>query len=129
MKLSEIPPNTLVELQFDYMGFDYKINVGLLYKNANSVYISAIKNAGKTIPASKLKNVALVYKTDVGLYSFKDVTLSSLSCDGQNLYLVQTEYEFTNGKGFFYGCKFEEPNGTIGKYVAKQLAETNKKTK
>lgn len=61
MKLSEIPLNTLVELHFNYLGFNHKVKAGLFYKNDKTVYVSAIKNAGKTIPASKLKDVALVY--------------------------------------------------------------------
>jgi hypothetical protein len=29
-------------------------------------------------------------------------------------------YEFKNGKGFFYGCEFDEPNEIIGRYIAGQ---------
>jgi hypothetical protein len=31
-------------------------------------------------------------------------------------------YTFKNGKGFLYGCEFDEPNDTIGKYVSRQQA-------
>jgi hypothetical protein len=54
--------NTLVELQFDYMGEKHKVSTGLLYKVADTVYVSAIKGAGRILPAAKLKNVDLVYK-------------------------------------------------------------------
>jgi hypothetical protein len=203
MKLSEIPANTFVELKFDYIGASHKIGVGLLYKNAEAVYVSAIKNVGRTIPASKLKNVILIYKAVAGVYIFKDLTLRSIAYNGQNLYVIQTEqeaqkishrnavrlplgvnvsakiittdgienhiycilkdismtgmgilsnkkidkidkieisfrvnetketvvgniihiYEFANGKGYLYGCEFDEPNGSIGKYVERQYAQ------
>ncbi|MHB8128292.1 MAG: PilZ domain-containing protein [Mobilitalea sp.] len=205
MKLIDIPANILVELQFDYIGVVHKIGVGLLYKNAGTVYVSAIKNAGKTIPASKLKNVIMIYKAVAGVYLFKDLAIRSISYNGQNLYVIQTEqeaqkvnhrnavrlslgvnvsakiimtdgsvnhiycilkdisltgmgilsnrkmdkmdkieisfrvndnketvvgniihiHEFVNGKGFLYGCEFDEPNGSIGKYVERQYALNN----
>ncbi|MDF2904879.1 MAG: PilZ domain [Herbinix sp.] len=93
MKLIEVPVNTLVELHFFYMGERHKVGVGLLYKNAKAVYVSAIKNAGKTIPATHLYNAYLTYKTDEGLYIFKDVILRSISYNGQKLYVVQTDQE------------------------------------
>lgn len=202
MKLYEIPVNTLVELRFNYMGFNRKVRAALLYKNAKTVYVSAIKSAGKTVPATKLKSVALIYKTDVGMYLFKELAIRSISYNGQNLYVLQTElegqrvilknasrmfigapvvarintedagatnylncilkdigmdgmslmsskkidnyakieisfrvndnsyetlvgtivreYEFKNGKGFFYACEFEKPNEIINKYVTRK---------
>ncbi len=93
MKLNEIPLNTLVELQFYYMGERHRVGVGLLYKNTKAVYVSAIKNAGKTIPATQLYNVFLTYKTNEGLYIFKNVALRSISYNGQKLYVVQTDLE------------------------------------
>lgn len=93
MRLNEIPLNTVVVLQFYYMGERHKLGVGLLYNNANAVYISAIKNAGKTIPASQLYQVILTYKTNEGLYIFKNVALRSISYNGQKLYVVQTDRE------------------------------------
>ncbi len=93
MKLIEVPINTLVELQFYYMGERHKVGVGLLYKNTKAVYVSAIKNAGKTVPATHLFNVYLCYKTNEGLYIFKHVNLRSISYNGQKLYVVQTEKE------------------------------------
>ena len=93
MKLLEIPINTLVELQFYYMGERFKVGVGLLYKNAKAVYVSAIKNAGKTIPATHLFHVHLTYKTNEGLYIFKNVGLRSMSYNGQKLYVVQSDNE------------------------------------
>lgn len=201
MKVIEIPENTVVELKFYYMGNRYKVGVGLLYKYGNTVYVSALKSAGKTVPASKLKSANLVYRTEVGAYTFHNIGLRSLSLNGQKLYAVQTEHEaqivnyrkayrlylganifakvikeneneeslccilkdisstgmgilsrqrvdetakievsfklnnnketlvgriarvdeFKNGTGYLYGCEFEEPNETIGKYVAKQV--------
>lgn len=93
MKLIEVPINTLVELQFYYMGERHKVGVGLLYKNTKAVYVSAIKNAGKTVPATHLFNVHLCYKTNEGLYIFKNVNLRSISYNGQKLYVVQTDQE------------------------------------
>ena len=93
MKLIDIPNNILVELQFYYMGERHKIGVGLLYKNSKAVYVSAIKNAGKTIPAAHLYHTHLVYKSDAGLYIFKNVALRSISYNGQNLYVVQSDQE------------------------------------
>lgn len=93
MKLIEIPINTLVELQFYYMGERHKIGVGLMYKNARAVYVSAIKNAGKTIPSSHLFHVHLTYKTNEGLYIFKNVGLRSISYNGQKLYVVTSDRE------------------------------------
>ncbi len=93
MKLIEIPLKTFVELQFYYMGERHKVGVGLMYKGTKAVYVSAIKSAGKTIPASQLFNVYLCYKTNEGLYIFKNVALRSISYNGQKLYVVQTERE------------------------------------
>jgi hypothetical protein len=93
MKLIEIPLNTVVELQFYYMGERHKVGVGLLYKNAKAVYVSAIKNAGKTIPATHLYTVFLTYKTNEGLYIFKNVALRSISYNGQKLYVVQSDQQ------------------------------------
>jgi hypothetical protein len=93
MRLIEIPLNSLVNLQFYYMGERHRVGVGLLYKNAKAVYVSAIKNAGKTIPATQLFNVSLLYKTSEGLYIFKNVALRSISYNGQKLYVVQTDRE------------------------------------
>jgi hypothetical protein len=202
MKLIEIPVSSLVELQFDFLGAKHKISVGLFYKNADAVYISAIKNMGNTIPASKLKNIDLIYKTDTGVFLFRGVMLSSITVEGQKMYSVVSGqdtpqlnhrnayrlfiganvaaklilpdgcayincllkdismtgmsllsnkkidklskieisfrvndkmevligniihvYEFKNGKGFLYGCEFDEPNVTIGKYVERQQEE------
>jgi hypothetical protein len=201
MKIYELPINTLIELHFDYMGGTHKLNLGLFYKIAKTIYISAIKHAGVAIPAVKLKNISLVYKSAIGRYIFKDIAMRSISYNGQNLYAIQSEqdayiinqrskerllmgvyistkitspdgtesyiqcllkdigmtgmgimshqrfeksskieisfrtnqndseslvgsiiyiHEFANGKGFFYGCEFEKPNETIGKYVANQ---------
>ena len=171
------------------------------------MYVSAVKNAGKTVPASKLKNAALIYKSGAGMYVFKNVALRSISFNGQNLYVVQTDQEaekvvlrnpsrlyvgahvsariiidneesayymnyilkdismtdmgilsskkidqdskieisfrvnendierlvgkitrvneFKNATGFLYGCDFEKPNDTIGKFVARKLQQIN----
>jgi hypothetical protein len=206
MKLIEVPINTLVELQFYYMGERHKIGLGLLYNNKKAVYVSAIKNAGKTIPASHLYNTHLIYKTNEGLYIFKNVALRSISYNNQKLYVVQTDQdalivdyrksyrlylgkkvsvkivkeeqfenvqcilkdismngmsilshipidqaakieigfrvnknsketlvgniirveEFKNGTGFLYACEFDEPNDTLGKFVANQIEKMNK---
>ena len=93
MKLIEIPLNSVVELQFYYMGERHKVGVGLFYKNTRAVYVSAIKNAGKTIPATQLYTVFLTYKTNEGLYIFRNVALRSISYNGQKLYVVQSELE------------------------------------
>ncbi len=93
MKLIELPVNTLVELQFYFAGKRYRVGVGLLYKGTKAVYVSAIKNAGKTVPAAYLYNVHLIYRTPMGLYIFKKVALRSISYNGQKLYAVQTENE------------------------------------
>ncbi len=201
MKIFEIPVSTVVELRFYYMGIRHKVGVGLLYKYGNTVYVSALKSSGKTVPASKLLSVNLVYRTDAGLYTFHNVNLRSLSLNGQKLYAVQSDKEaqivnnrksyrlylgvnivakiikadgteeelqcilkdlsangmgilsrhkveetakieisfklynkqeklvgfiartdeFKNGTGYLYGCEFDEPNETIGKYVVQQI--------
>ncbi len=201
MKVFEIPVNTVVELKFYYMGIRYKVGVGLLYQYGNTVYVSALKSSGKTVPASKLRNVTLVYRTNAGMYTFHNVNIRSLSLNGQKLYAVQSDKEaqvtnhrksyrlylganivariikddgteeelqcilkdisatgmgilsrhkveesakieisfrlynnketligfiarvdeFKNGTGYLYGCEFEQPNETIGKYVAQQV--------
>ncbi len=93
MKLIEIPVNTVVELRFYYMGIRYKVNTGLYYKYSESVYISALRAAGKTIPASKLRSVTLVYRYVEGMFTFHNVALRSLSLNGQKLYAVQSSQE------------------------------------
>lgn len=93
MKLFELPVNTMIELQFDYLGGKHRLGLGLLYKMRNAIYISAIKNLGKTIPAVKLKNVNLIYKTDAGFYTFHNVMLRSISYNGQSLYAVHSDQD------------------------------------
>lgn len=91
MKVFEIPVNTVVELKFYYMGTRYNVSVGLLYQYGSTVYISALKSAGKTVPASKLRGVNLIYRTNTGVYTFHNVNLRSLSLNGQKLYAVQSD--------------------------------------
>lgn len=201
MKVIEIPVNTVVELKFYYMGIRYKVGVGLLYQYGNTVYVSALKSAGKTVPASKLRSVTLIYHSNVGTYTFHNINIRSLSLNGQKLYAIHSDKEakitshrksyrlylgtnivakvikidgseeelqcilkdisatgmgilshrkveetakleisfklnnkketlvgfiartdeFKNGTGYLYGCEFEQPNETIGKYVAQQV--------
>ncbi len=208
MKLIEIPVNTVVELRFYYLGIRHKVNTGLYYKYSEAVYISALRAAGKTVPASKLQSVTLVYRNEEGMYTFHNVSMRSLSLSGQKLYAVSSSQEaqliknskasrlhlgiqvnakialgdkseslqcmlkdisatgmailsnkkldetvkieisykvkntnevlvgnivrvneIKNGTGYLYGCEFDEPNATIGKYVAQKLLlkETEKK--
>lgn len=207
MKLVEIPVKLLVELQFEYMGETHKVTTGLLYNINQTVYVSAIKSAALVIPASKLKNVILVYKSEIGVYSFHELLPRSISYNGQSLYAINSEQEamvinhrkayrmfvgtgivariikvsgsvsnlycilkdisatgmgivsnqkidmlskieitfnvnqekkatligniihmneFANGKGFHYGCEFDEPNEMLGKYIAKKQEEMGK---
>jgi hypothetical protein len=93
MKLYDIPVNTLVELQFYYMDERHMVSSALLYKYADTVYVTAVKSAGKTIPAKKLKNFDLIYKNDAAVYSFSGLNPRSVSYSGQNLYALQTEQE------------------------------------
>lgn len=126
MKLFEIPVNTLVELRFNYMGFNRKVRAVLLYKNAKTVYVSAIKSAGKTVPATKLKGVALIYKTDAGMYLFKELAIRSISYNGQNLYVLQTEQEgqrviLKNASRMFIGApvvaRINTDNASVTNYL------------
>ncbi len=200
MKLIEIPVNSVVELRFYYLGIRQKVNVGLYYKYSEAVYISALRTAGKTVPASKLQSVTLVYRNEEGMFTFHNVAMRSLSLSGQKLYAVESAQEaqrirnsragrlhlgiqvvakitmgesseslqcmlkdisatgmgilsnkkldeaakieisykvknlsevlvghivrineIKNGTGYLYGCEFEEPNETIGKYVIHKL--------
>jgi|GEM_PF-3139407 hypothetical protein len=93
MKLYEIPVNTLVELQFFYIDEKYKISSGLLYRIADTVYVSAVKTAGKTISAKRLLNFTLIYKADGSIYSFTGLNPRSISYNGQNLYAIQTNQD------------------------------------
>lgn len=93
MKLYELPVNTLIELQFIYLDEKHKISAGLLYKYADTVYVSAVKSAGKTISAKKLREFKIYFKTDVSVYSFSDLNPRSISYNGQNLYAIQTNQE------------------------------------
>jgi c-di-GMP-binding flagellar brake protein YcgR len=93
MKIIEIPVNTVVELKFYYYGMRYKVGVGLLYQYGNTVYVSALKSAGKTVPASKLRNVTLIYHTNLGRYIFHNVSIRSLSLNGQKLYAICSDTE------------------------------------
>lgn len=93
MKLYEIPINTLVELQFFYLEERHMISAGLLYKYADTVYVSAVKTAGKTISAKKLRDFKVYYKTDASVYSFTNLSPRSISYNGQNLYAIQTSQD------------------------------------
>lgn len=211
MKLNEMTINSIVELQFNYMREKHKVISVLLYKITGTVYVSAIKSAGEVLPAKRLKNFCLVYKTESGVYTYTNLSPRSISYNGQNLYALESDqdapivnhrnayrlfvgvpitakitsdgttmccnfflkdismtgmgilgihrfdkfakieisfrvndntmetligsiihtYELKNGKGFLYGCEFDEPSETIGKYVTNQLAimELNKAIK
>jgi PilZ domain. len=93
MKLYEIPVNTLVELQFDYLQEKHMVSSGLLYRYSDTVYVSAVKSAGVTIEAKKLKEFSLIYKSDAAVYSFRDLKPRLVSYCGQKLYAIQTEQE------------------------------------
>lgn len=93
MKLVDIPVNTVVELQFEYLGEMQKVNSGILYKYSDTVYVSAIKSSGEIISAKKIKNFGLVYKTEVGDFPFMDLMPRSVSYCGQNLYAIQSDKE------------------------------------
>jgi c-di-GMP-binding flagellar brake protein YcgR len=93
MKLYEIPVNTLVELQFYYFDERHMVSSALLYEYTDSVYISAVKSAGKTIPAKKFKHFSLIYKTDMAIYVFTNLKPRNVSYNGQNLYAITTEQE------------------------------------
>lgn len=206
MKIYDIPEVSLVEIQFEYMGETHKVKTVLVYKVNQTVYVSAIKSAAYIIPATKLKSVALIYRTELGVYSFRNLVPRSISYNGQHLYAMNTEEdavlmnhrkdlrlyvgvsitakvfnadggvsnlygvlrdismtgmgiisnqkvdrmskieisfrvnrdktiklkgsiihmnEFTTGKGFIYGCDFDEPNETIGRYVVKKYVQRN----
>jgi hypothetical protein len=93
MKLHQIPVNTLVELQFNYLGINYRVKSALLYKLDTTVYFSAIKSAGKTIPATKLKNIMLIYRENGNIFLFKELPLRSISYNGQKLYAIPSDIE------------------------------------
>ncbi len=93
MKLLQIPINTLAELQFNYMGINYRVKSALLYKVGTSAYFSAIRSGGKTIPATMLKNAMLIYRADGDIYLFKELPLRSTSYNGQKLYAMPSELE------------------------------------
>ena len=207
MKLYDISEMTIVELQFDYMGETHKVKTVLVYKVNQTVYVSAMKSLAYIIPAAKLKNVALIYRTELGIYSFHKLMPRSISYNGQHLYALNTEddaihinhrkdlllyvgvsitakvlhpdggeynlygvlrdismtgmgiisnqkvdrvskieisirvnqertvklkgriiyiEEFTSGNGYLYGCDFDEPNETIGRYVIKKYMQMNR---
>ncbi len=91
MKLYEIPVNTIVELNFEYLGDRHKVSTGLLYKITNTIYVSAIKDLGFSIPAKKLKSLSLIYKTETGVHTFRELSSRSISFNGQNLYALHSE--------------------------------------
>lgn len=93
MKLIDIPGNTLVELQFEYLGEKQKVSSGILYRYSDTIYVSAIKNSGEIISAKKVKNFSLVYKTEIGDYPFTELIPRSVSYNGQNLYALQSEQD------------------------------------
>lgn len=93
MKLSDIPINTLVELQFIYLEEKHMISAGLLYRYSDTVYVTGVKSAGETITAKRLRNFSLIYKTDAGIYSFSNLNPRSVSYCGQNLYAIQSDQE------------------------------------
>lgn len=135
MKLVDIPINTLVELQFVFMGEKHKVCTGLLYNINSTIYVSAIKNSSVVIQATKLKKVALSYKTEAGIYTFSDLSPRSISYNGQNLYAMNSDQEaqvFNHRKSYrlFVGvritAKIIEANGeTSNLYcVLKDLSMT-----
>lgn len=93
MKLCEVPINTLVELQFYYLNEKHMVSAALLYKYAETVYVSGVRSAGETVNAKKLRNFNLIYKTDAGVYTFSDLNPRSISYNGQNLYAVPGDQE------------------------------------
>lgn len=210
MRLYDIPEVSLVELHFEYMGEFHKVKTILVYNLNQIVYVSAIKSAGHVIPAVKLKNVSLIYRTELGVYVFRKLLPKSIFYNGQNLYALSSEEdvvpknnrknlrlhvgvsisakiyttdgrvsnvqgilkdismtgmsiiinrkldrtakieisfsvnrekisklmahiihmnEFTTGSGYIYGCEFDIPNETIGRYVVKKYIEMDRRQK
>lgn len=93
MKLHQIPVNTLAEMQFNYLGVNYRVKSALLYKLDTTVYFSAIKAAGKSIPAIKLKNAMLIVRENGNIFLFKELPLRSISYNGQKLYAIPSDIE------------------------------------
>ena len=67
--------------------------MGLLYHYADIVYVSALKSANRTVPASHLRSVNLIYQMGGNIYTFHNVSLRSLSLNGQKLYAVTAQQE------------------------------------
>lgn len=120
MKLYELPINTLVELQFYYMNDRHMISSGLLYRYADTVYVTAVKSAGETLSAKKLKEFSLIYKSEAAIYSFSDIKPRSVSYCGQNLYAIQTDQDaklvdHRNAYRLFIGAKITAKLTSNGK--------------
>jgi hypothetical protein len=75
------------------MGESHKVNTALLYNINQTIYVSAIKSAAVIIAATKLKNVSLIYKTEIGVYNFKNLIPRSISYNGHSLYAMNSEQE------------------------------------
>lgn len=93
MKLNEIPLNTIVELNFDYMDERFTVSAAVLYIYMDTVYVSAVKCAGVTVSAKKLSNFSLSFKTEACSLFFDNLTPRSASYYGQNLYAIQSQQE------------------------------------
>lgn len=93
MNIGLIPENAEITLKFNYMGEEYWIDVNLHYKTFNKIYTPSIKDRNNPIQGDKLDDLVLIYKTEQGIFEFKDIDIKLVVIEDKFLYEIQSDYE------------------------------------
>lgn len=93
MKLIELPDKTKLELRFKYKNKNYCMEVELQMKIVNTIFIQAVCCNGEPIDKMDINNPILIYKTETGLYIFKDASYKLVIFKESNMYAVSSQQE------------------------------------
>lgn len=112
MKIYLIPEDTEVTLRFTYRGQESEMNMTVYHKTLNKIYLPAIKDGGRPVAGRELKDMALIYHTEQGIFEFRELRMKLMQHNGKLLYEVQSDYdaERTNRREAFRVKILQEVN-------------------
>ena len=93
MRLNDLPDHSKLELRFMFKGKNYSMEVAVQMNLINTIFIQAISCNGAPIDNMEVNDPVLIYKTEKGLYLFKDAEYKLVHIKGANLYAVTCQKE------------------------------------
>ncbi len=93
MNLIDLPDNAKLELRFIFKSKNYSMEVEIQMKIVNTIFIQAISCNGAPIDNMGVNDPVLIYKTEKGLYLFKEAAFKLVHIKGVNMYAVTCQNE------------------------------------